>query len=350
MPAGLALVVSIGCSPPGAPMSPVPVQPPPSDLRLGSPFEGERRVVNYFDHDLPLQFEDDNKVQVTFWGESTVGIDGHSGYDWDLPVGTPLLAMADGKVTKVGFDAPFFCPLTDKVVTDQKSLRIRHKGSDGSVYDAVYKHLDGFDVVADQVVRPGQVVGTSGGTGCVTGPHLHLELWRLTDTPRGLPVRVDPYGWRGEDPDPWAEHPLGVASTWMWAEGQEPPLYREVHREANATEGEEFPVAITTLRWMGLDDRAKPGNEFVELKVDPRYAPGGAVDIGGYSVLNMDGDRYVFPRGFVLRAGNPVRIVSGHGRDTDSVLYWGRSAGAWDNFGDKARLFDSDGRLVYELW
>ena len=41
MPAGLALVVSIGCSPPGAPMSPVPVQPPPSDLRLGSPFEGE---------------------------------------------------------------------------------------------------------------------------------------------------------------------------------------------------------------------------------------------------------------------------------------------------------------------
>jgi len=41
-----------------------------------------------------------------------------------------------------------------------------------------YNHLSSVNVGGGQRVRPGQRIGGVGATGCVTGPHVHFEVWR----------------------------------------------------------------------------------------------------------------------------------------------------------------------------
>jgi hypothetical protein len=57
-------------------------------------------LINYFDHDLPLDTRPGNGYQLTFCNERMTGrLDAHRGYDWILPTGTPSLALADDEVT-----------------------------------------------------------------------------------------------------------------------------------------------------------------------------------------------------------------------------------------------------------
>lgn len=41
----------------------------------------------------------------------------------------------------------------------------------------LYAHLDSIDVVKDQVIKKGEVIGQSGCSGGCSGPHLHFELF-----------------------------------------------------------------------------------------------------------------------------------------------------------------------------
>jgi hypothetical protein len=53
---------------------------------------------------------------------------------------------------------------------------------------------------------------------------------------------------------------------------------------------------------------------------------------------------FTFPA-FTLCGGCGVKIHSGHGTNTATDLYWGRSAGAWVDSGDKAILHRASGLL-----
>jgi Lamin Tail Domain len=53
---------------------------------------------------------------------------------------------------------------------------------------------------------------------------------------------------------------------------------------------------------------------------------------------------FTFP-GFTLCGGCSVKIHSGHGTNTATDLYWGRSAGAWVDAGDKAILHRAGGLI-----
>ncbi|MFQ3680496.1 MAG: M23 family metallopeptidase [Pseudanabaenaceae cyanobacterium] len=84
----------------------------------------------------------------------------HSGIDLGAPLGTPVLATADGLVDFAGV-AGGYGHLVTLTHGDRQTQ---------------YAHLDRIAVQVGQRVRRGQVLGTVGATGRVTGPHLHYEV------------------------------------------------------------------------------------------------------------------------------------------------------------------------------
>ena len=85
----------------------------------------------------------------------------HKGTDMRSPEGAKVLAVADGTVILA--EAQYF---------GGNIVYVDH----GQGVVSTYAHLSAFDVTPGQSVRRGQVIGRSGSTGRVTGPHLHLSL------------------------------------------------------------------------------------------------------------------------------------------------------------------------------
>ncbi|HMF77289.1 MAG TPA: M23 family metallopeptidase [Bryobacteraceae bacterium] len=91
----------------------------------------------------------------------------HTGIDLAVPSGTPVHATADGVVLSAGWSGGY-----GKVVV------IDH----GNGIETYYAHLSQFIVVPGQEVTSNQTIAMTGGTGHVTGPHLHYEV-RVAGTP-----------------------------------------------------------------------------------------------------------------------------------------------------------------------
>jgi len=192
---------------------------------FSSPFADEFPLTNYFDHDLPVGTYPAKGYELNFCDERAAGrLEPHRGYDWVMPVGTPLLAVADGQVTYAGTDPPFYCAPLGRVVADQRFVEILHPASSGEQFSSVFVHLSRIDVGVGQMVSRGETVGLSGNSGCSTEPHLHLHVWRFTHTNNGFPTVVDPYGWEGAGPDPWSLVSAGSSSVWLWRPGEAPVL------------------------------------------------------------------------------------------------------------------------------
>ncbi|VXB03286.1 M23 family metallopeptidase [Nocardioides sp. AX2bis] len=96
----------------------------------------------------------------------------HTGLDFAAPTGTPITSVANGTVTDVGYDGSY----GNKTVVTL---------DDGT--EVWYCHQTTMDVSVGDTVSSGQVIGTVGSTGNVTGPHLHLEVRPGGGDP------VDPY-------------------------------------------------------------------------------------------------------------------------------------------------------------
>lgn len=93
----------------------------------------------------------------------------HTGVDWALPEGTPIVAISDGRVVAKRTDEPGSAP--------GNHLIIRHH-PEGDNISSSYTHLSGFNVDEDQEVKKGQVIGFVGTTGTgVTFTHLHLNIY-----------------------------------------------------------------------------------------------------------------------------------------------------------------------------
>lgn len=99
----------------------------------------------------------------------------HTGIDIPVDIGTPVLAAGPGRVTWAGYG--LYRGVED--VTDPYGLAIVIKhdfGYQGDSLYTVYGHLQRVDVLVGQHVEAGEVIGLSGETGKVTGPHLHFEV------------------------------------------------------------------------------------------------------------------------------------------------------------------------------
>jgi hypothetical protein len=98
----------------------------------------------------------------------------HGGIDIAGPIGTPIVAAADGVVIDVGPTAGYGA-----------WVKLRH--ADGTV--TLYGHVNSWLVSVGQQVMAGDQIATIGNRGNSTGPHLHFEVLLNGSN------RVDPAGW-----------------------------------------------------------------------------------------------------------------------------------------------------------
>lgn len=93
---------------------------------------------------------------------------GHNAIDMGVPIGTPILASADGVVLGTGdTDIARGC------YSFGKWVMVTH----GNGLSTLYAHLSSIDVTKGQNVSTGQVLGLSGMTGYATGPHIHFGVY-----------------------------------------------------------------------------------------------------------------------------------------------------------------------------
>lgn len=305
------------------------------------------QTSNFFDHDVPKEFVDANGRYVSYWGEDSLpGIDGHNGYDWRMETGTPVLAALGGSVVFAGASAPFTCPiLGNATVSDQNLVTLEHALPGGVRLRTQYIHLDTVAVSAGQQVQAGQQLGTVGAKGCALNPHLHFSVIRLTQTASGQPAVIDPYGWSGPGTDPWQASSEGAQSIYLWKAGEEPPLFRRFDLPLNPNPGDNLFVAITQVRFQGVDDAHNPDNEYVEVTRDNRFAPA-SLDLGGFTLKNKAGQVFTFPAGFVLTAARTsARVFTGSGTATDTQLFWGQAEGRFDNRADCVQFLNAAGAI-----
>lgn len=96
----------------------------------------------------------------------------HTGLDFAAPIGSPLVAVANGVITQTGYEGSY----GNKTVLTL---------TDGT--EVWYCHQSSIGVKVGDTVTAGTQIGEVGSTGNSTGPHLHLEVRPAGGDP------VDPY-------------------------------------------------------------------------------------------------------------------------------------------------------------
>ena len=89
----------------------------------------------------------------------------HPGIDYAAPAGTPIWAVADGRVTFMGWAGGY-----------GRLVKIEHAGG----YESYYAHMSRFatGLALGKTVRQKQVIGYVGMSGLATGPHVCFRVTR----------------------------------------------------------------------------------------------------------------------------------------------------------------------------
>lgn len=97
-------------------------------------------------------------------GRKSQGLHGHNGVDLAAPIGTPIMAAADGTVTLSitgGYNGGYG---TYVVINHDNGTQ------------TVYGHMSANYVRVGQQVNQGDMIGRIGMTGNTSGPHVHFEI------------------------------------------------------------------------------------------------------------------------------------------------------------------------------
>jgi murein DD-endopeptidase MepM/ murein hydrolase activator NlpD len=87
----------------------------------------------------------------------------HAALDLAAPIGVPVKAAMDGRVSAAGINATY-----------GKFIILSHSGG----YQTMYAHLNAFSVNQGDYVAQGAKIGEVGNTGYSTGPHLHFAVYK----------------------------------------------------------------------------------------------------------------------------------------------------------------------------
>jgi murein DD-endopeptidase MepM/ murein hydrolase activator NlpD len=103
----------------------------------------------------------------------------HYGVDYAAPIGTPVLAIGDGRVTQARHEGG-----------SGRMVRIVHN----SVYSTAYLHLSRFGagIAPGVYVKQGDIIGYVGSSGLSTGPHLDFRFYMNGSPVDPLKVEAPP--------------------------------------------------------------------------------------------------------------------------------------------------------------
>ncbi len=134
-----------------------------------------KSIVDYFDEEannlrrtflrMPVEYgrlssRYNLKRRIRYYGNR---IRPHKGTDYAAPIGTPIMATADGTVTE-----------STRKGGNGKYVKIRHNGT----YSTQYLHMKKQKVKRGEFVRQGDVIGWIGMTGNTSGPHVCYRFWK----------------------------------------------------------------------------------------------------------------------------------------------------------------------------
>ncbi len=113
----------------------------------------------------------------------------HPAIDYAAPTGTPIMAIGDGTIIKIGYTQ-----------YNGNHIKIRHNGG----LETLYLHMSKFakGMKAGKKLSQGDVIGYVGSTGLATGPHLCFRMTR-----NGAPV--NPASIKSVAADPIGRNRLG---------------------------------------------------------------------------------------------------------------------------------------------
>lgn len=140
------------------------VEIPDYDTTLMSDDSGKKNAAILTRYSYPV-------VYMGSYRGNYVEYDGsHLGVDIRAPLGTPILATANGVVVKVKNDE----------TGDGKYVILRHDDVDTNgvkeTYYSIYEHMEEIIAVEGTKVKRGDVIGKVGMTGITTTPHVHFQI------------------------------------------------------------------------------------------------------------------------------------------------------------------------------
>jgi len=134
-----------------------------------------KNVIDYFDEEAnnlrrtflraPVKFSRISsrynlKRRIRYYGYR---IRPHKGTDYAAPIGTPIMATADGVVTE-----------STRRGGNGRYVKIRHNAT----YSTQYLHMRKQKVRRGDIVKQGEVIGWIGMTGNTAGPHVCYRFWK----------------------------------------------------------------------------------------------------------------------------------------------------------------------------
>jgi murein DD-endopeptidase MepM/ murein hydrolase activator NlpD len=99
------------------------------------------------------------KRRIAYYGR----VKPHRGTDYAAAVGTPIMATANGRVTKASYTRG-----------NGNYIKIKHNNT----YSTQYLHMKHRKVKVGQYVKQGDVIGWVGMTGNTSGPHVCYRFWK----------------------------------------------------------------------------------------------------------------------------------------------------------------------------
>lgn len=204
----------------------------------------------------------------------------HGGVDFGCPTGDPVYSMWGGSITGASWGSAYGTQL----VIDHDHLP---DGSPGLW--AVYAHLKS-KVRTSGRVEAGELIGYSGATGNVSGPHLHVEVQRASSWKQG----------NYTDPQPWID-----------AGGADMDVF---NYEYGGKSDDVKEIPLNTYTWVTQDtpDPAASGLEFklIYLNVKLRWKPG-AEGLGNIRLKFVrEGDDPTAYQDYTVHPGQPDYLIT----------------------------------------